>query len=259
MLAEIKRHGFDGVELPLFDPANCPAGEIRRALESNALECTACTVIPQGMTIFDADASIRRRACQHLEDTVKVLAEIGGKLLAGPVYSPVGWLPGKRRTTEEWQRAIESYQQLAEVLEQFDVTLAIEPLNRFETFFLNTVADGVALCEAVNHSRIGLLVDTFHSNIEEKNIAAAYRLAGRHLRHVHTCENDRGTPGSGHIPWPDVLNAVKSVGYDGWLTIESFGFHLPEISQAAAIWRDLAAAPEAIAWEGVRFLKQSLS
>jgi D-psicose/D-tagatose/L-ribulose 3-epimerase len=258
LLPEIKAQGFDGVELPLFSPAGYPAADVRRALESHALECTACVIIPQGMSIFDEDAAVRRKALQHLEDTAKVLAEMGGKVAAGPLYSPVGWLPGRRRTADEWKRAIESYQQLIPVLEDCDVTFAIEPLNRFETFFLNTAADGAALCDAVNHPRIGLLIDTFHSNIEEKNVADAYRIAGRHLRHVHTCENDRGTPGSGHVPWADVFAALKETGYDGWLTIESFGFNLPEISGAAAIWRDLAVTPDAIAYDGLRFLKANV-
>lgn len=255
LLPQIKEQGFDGVELPMLAPHGYPAAAIRRELERNALECTGCAVIPPGMSLFDPDAAIRQKAKQHVTDVVRLMAELGGKVVAGPVYSPVGWLPGRRRTADEWSRAIESYHELAAVLEECDVTLAIEPLNRFETFFLNTAADGVSLCDAVNHPRIGLLIDTFHSNIEEKDVAAAYTTAARHLKHVHTCENDRGTPGSGHVPWTQVFEAIKGTGYDGWLTIESFGFNIPEISGAAAIWRDLAATPAAIAFDGLKFLK----
>lgn len=259
LLPQIKQQGFDGVELPMLAPHGYPATAIRRELEANALECTGCAVIPPGMSLFDPDASIRQKAKQHVTDVVKLMAELGGKVVAGPVYSPVGWLPGRRRTADEWSRAIESYHELAPVLDECDVTLAIEPLNRFETFFLNTASDGVLLCDAVNHPRIGLLIDTFHSNIEEKDVAAAYTTAARHLKHVHTCENDRGTPGSGHVPWGPVLSAIKATGYDGWLTIESFGFNIPEISGAAAIWRDLASTPSAIAFDGVKFLKSGYS
>lgn len=256
LLDRIKEQGFDGVELPLFQPDGYPARAIRRALETAGLQCTACSVVPAGLSIFDADADVRKRALDHIRSVIALTAELGGKLLAGPLYAPVGYLPGRRRTEQEWSRAIDSYQQLAETLEQHDVTLAIEPLNRFETFFLNTAVDGAALCEQVNHPRVGLLIDTFHANIEEKDIAAAYRTAGRHLFHVHTCENDRGIPGSGHVEWSSVFAALREQGYDRWLTIESFGFNIAEIAAAAAIWRDLAPEPEAIAFEGLRFLKR---
>ena len=138
------------------------------------------------------------------------------------------------------------------------MTLAIEPLNRFETFFLNTIDDGVALCEAVDHPRVGLLFDTFHANIEAKDVARACLTGGRHIKYVHTSENDRGTPGSGHVDWPGVFRALSAIGYDGWLTIESFGFSLGDLSAAAAIWRDIESSPEVIAFEGIEFLKRVL-
>ncbi|MBI3678882.1 MAG: sugar phosphate isomerase/epimerase [Acidobacteria bacterium] len=256
LLPRIKEQGFDGVELPMFGREGFPAGDIRRALESNGLQATACCVIPQGMSLFDENPATRSKAVQHVRDIIALNAEIGSKIAAGPIYSPVGFLPGRRRTAEEWSRAIDSYRELCPALDEYGVTLCIEPLNRFETFFLNTAADGAALCDAVGHPRVGLLIDTFHSNIEEKDVAAAYRTAGRRLKHVHTCENDRGIPGSGHIEWPAVFAALGDIGYDGWLTIESFGFNIPEIAAAAAIWRDLAPSPEAIAFDGLRFLKQ---
>jgi D-psicose/D-tagatose/L-ribulose 3-epimerase len=139
------------------------------------------------------------------------------------------------------------------------VTLCIEPLNRFETYFLNTAADAVALMEAVNHPKVGILFDTFHANIEEKDVGAALRLCGKHLKHIHACENDRGAPGSGNVGWPGVFSAIKDIGYDGWVTIESFGGQIKEIAAAACIWRDLAVTTEAIAWDGVRFLRANLA
>ena len=179
--------------------------------------------------------------------------------MPGPLYSPVGYLPGRRRTADEWKWAVECYQSLGGLLEQHNVTIAIEPLNRFETYFLNTAADAVKLCDEINQPRVGILFDTFHANIEEKDIAAGYRTVARHLKHVHTCENDRGIPGSGHVEWPAVFQALRDLKYDGWLTIESFGFTLGELSAAAAIWRDLAPKPEDIAFEGVKFLKQHMA
>ncbi|MGC8795173.1 MAG: sugar phosphate isomerase/epimerase family protein, partial [Bryobacteraceae bacterium] len=157
---------------------------------------------------------------------------------------------------DEWRWAVEGYRELGPVLDAHGVTLAIEPLNRFETYFLNTVADAIALVDEVGHPRVGVLLDTFHLNIEEKDLGAAYRLAGPRLKHVHACENDRGTPGTGHVEWEAVFAALRDVGYDGWLTIESFGFALGGISAAASIWRDLETSPDRIAIEGIQFLKR---
>jgi D-psicose/D-tagatose/L-ribulose 3-epimerase len=154
---------------------------------------------------------------------------------------------------------VDCYQSLGPVLQQYGVTIAIEPLNRFETYFLNTAQDAAALCDQIGHPNVGVLFDTFHANIEEKDIAQGYRTVGRHLRHVHTCENDRGIPGTGHVEWKPVFQALRDLKYDGWLTIESFGFALGELSAAASIWRDIAPTPESIAYEGVKFLKRSVN
>jgi D-psicose/D-tagatose/L-ribulose 3-epimerase len=255
LLPGIKKAGFDGVELPLINPDQVDAGAIRRALEENQLECTFCSVIPSGLSVISDDSGVRSKTRTHLETCIQTAAEAGGKLIAGPIYSPVGYLPGRRRNSDEWNRAIECYQSLGEALARNDVTLAIEPLNRFETYFLNTAEDAAALCGAVDNPRVGVLFDTFHANIEEKNVGSAFRRLGRHLKHVHTCENDRGTPGTGHVDWPGVFGALREMKYDGWLTIESFGFALGELSAAASIWRDLAPTPESIAFDGIKFLR----
>ncbi len=255
LLPLIKEHGFDGVEVPLFEAAGFPAALIRKGVEEHRLECTVCSVMPNGTHVGSADADIRRKTVGHLAECIKATADAGARILAGPLYSPVGYLPGRRRTPDEWKWAVEAYQALGPVAAQHGVTLCIEPLNRFETYLLNTAADAAALCGEVNHPNIGVLFDTFHANIEEKDIAAGIRAAARHIKHVHTCENDRGTPGSGHVEWDAVFAALREIGYDGWLTIESFGFAIGGLSAAASIWRDLAPAPEIIAWEGIGFLK----
>ncbi|BDC48299.1 isomerase [Bryobacterales bacterium F-183] len=255
----IKAGGFDGVEVPIFRPADFQSAHLRKALEANDLGATAVTVLVEGLNVISPDADIRKRSIADFADKIKAIADAGIQTLAGPMYSPVGYLPGRRRTTDEWNWAVEAFQAVTPVLDATGVSLAIEPLNRFETYFLNTVADGVALCDAIAHPKVGMLVDTFHANIEEKDIATAYRMAARHLKHVHTCENDRGIPGSGHIEWPSIVEAIHSTGYDGWLTIESFGFALGEISAAASIWRDIEKSPETIAYEGVQFLRKAFA
>ncbi len=255
MLPTIKEKGFDGVEVPLFRPAEFPAAQIRRDMEANGLACNVCSVLVQGFSLIEQDASVRRETQQHLRNSILAASEAGASIIAGPLYCPVGYLPGRRRTADEWSWAIEGYRSIADALIQCNVTLAIEPLNRFETFFLNTAADAAALCDQVGHPNIGILFDTFHANIEEKDIAQGYRTVGKHLKHVHTCENDRGIPGSGHVEWTAVFQALKDLNYDGWLTIESFGFSIGELSAAASIWRDIERTPESIAFEGIQFLK----
>jgi D-psicose/D-tagatose/L-ribulose 3-epimerase len=257
LLPEIKAGGFDGIEMPIFRPAEFPAQGIRKSLEANGLECTVCSVMLDGFNLISDDATVRRKTQTFMQDLVKAAAEVGAHIAAGPFYSPVGYLPGRRRTADEWKWAVEGYRSLTDTLTAYDVTIAIEPLNRFETYFLNTARDAAALCDEVNHPNVGILFDTFHANIEEKSIAEGYRTVGRHLKHVHTCENDRGIPGSGHVEWDAVFQALRDLRYDGWLTIESFGFALGEISAAAAIWRDIERTPESIAFEGVKFLKRN--
>lgn len=256
LLPKIKQHGFDGIEATLLDLNTFQAKAIRTALEDSGLSCTVCAVLPNGYSLISSDEVVRARSKTYLADCVKSVADAGATMIAGPLYSPVGYLPGTRRTRDEWQRVVEAYQEIGPVLESHQVHVGLEPLNRFETYFLNTTADAVKLCDEIGHPNVGILWDTFHANIEEKNPAEALLLTGRHLKHVHTCENDRGIPGTGHVDWPGVFTSLRQMKYDGWLTIESFGFKIDGLSAAASIWRDLAADPEDIAWQGVEFLKR---
>jgi len=259
LLPRIKEGGFDGVEIPLFRPQGFPASEMRKGIEANGLECTVSAVLLDGLSLISQDPEVRRKTRVHLSDTIEAAAEAGAKMIAGPVYSPLGYLPGRRRTTDEWNWAVEGYQSIAETLAANHVTLAIEPLNRFETYFLNTAADAAALCDQVGHPNVGILFDTFHANIEEKNIADGCRALGKHLKHVHTSENDRGTPGSGHVEWNAVFQTLRDLRYNGWLVIEGFSFALGDLSAAARLWRDIETTPEIIAFEGVKFLRRNMA
>jgi D-psicose/D-tagatose/L-ribulose 3-epimerase len=254
-LPAIKAGGFDGIEFAVLDPKHFPAAAIRKELERVGLESTAVGIVPGGLHLGSSDAAARTGAQEHIKACIQQTAEAGAKLLSGPMYSPVGYLTGVRRTADEWKWAVESWQRLAPIAAAAGVEIGIEPLNRFETYFLNTAADGAKFCDAVGHPSVGLLIDTFHANIEEKTIGETLRTAARHLKHLHTCENDRGIPGSGHVDWPVFFSTIKEIGYNGWMTIESFGFSLGELSAAAAIWRDLAPTPDAIAFDGVTFLR----
>lgn len=256
LLPRIRAAGFDGIEVPMYKGRDFAVTALRQGVAETGLECTICSVLVDGMSLISDDAGTRARAVEQLRENIATSAEVGAKIIAGPMYSPVGHLVGRRRMVDEWNRAVDCWQQLGPWLAQHSVVAAIEPLNRFETYFLNTAEDAARFCDEVGHPSVGILFDTFHANIEEKNIADGYRRVARHLKHVHTCENDRGTPGSGHVEWTEVSEALREIGYDGWLTIESFDSNLPEIAAATAIWRDLAITPEAVAFDGVKFLRQ---
>jgi D-psicose/D-tagatose/L-ribulose 3-epimerase len=258
LLPRLREKGFDGVEIARFDFAEFPAAQIRRACEREGLQTTLCTALTGRSSLLSADQDTRRRTREHLRAAIETAANTGADTLAGPMCSAVGFHTGQRPTNDEWKYAVEGLQSLTPVLDQYGVTLAHEPLNRFETYFINTAADAVRLCEQVNHERVGILFDTFHANIEEKDVGAALEATGKWLRHIHTCENDRGTPGSGHVPWQDVFGAIDRIGYDRWLVIESFGSRIPEIAAAACIWRDLAPTSESIAFDGLSFLKRKM-
>jgi D-psicose/D-tagatose/L-ribulose 3-epimerase len=258
LFGPIKEAGFHGIEFPLFTPNPRPNVEIRQGLEQNGLECTFCSILPSGLNTISKDSGVRARSKQYWTDTIRTVAEMGGKILCGPLYSPVGYFAGRRRTPDEWRWAVECFADLGPTLTEYDVTIAIEPLNRYETYFLNTAVDTVSLCREIDHPKVGMLFDTYHANIEEKHVGDAIRQSGSDLLHVHTCENDRGIPGSGHVDWTSVFAALRKLQYDGWLTIEGFGFSLGALSSAASIWRDLAPTSGAIAFEGIKFLKEQI-
>jgi D-psicose/D-tagatose/L-ribulose 3-epimerase len=255
LLTEIKKWGFDGVEIARLDFDSFPVAEVRRAIGDAGLECTFCSALTGSQSLICEDAGIRAQTRSFLLRGIEVAAELGSPLFVGPFVAPVGQLLGRRRTTDEWKRAVEGLSSLTPALDAHGVSLGVEPLNRFETFFLNTAADAARLCDEVNHPAVGVLLDTFHSNIEEKTITDAVEVLGKRIHHVHTCENDRGIPGSGHVDWTGLMSALTRVGYDQWFVIESFGSAIPELAAAACIWRDLASTPEAIPVEGVRFLR----
>ncbi len=256
LLTRINAWGFDGVEIARFDFAGFPAAQIRRALADTGLQATACSALTGELSFTSESAAVRRKTRDFMLSAIDAAAELGSNILVGPFVSPVGFLSGKRRTDEEWSRAVESLSDLAPHLAKCGVTLAIEPLNRFECHTLNTAQDARRLCDEIAHPQVGVLLDTFHANIEEKTIADAVERIGPRLKHVHTCENDRGIPGTGHVDWAGLFDSLRRVGYNGWVVIESFGSRIPEIAAAACIWRDLAPESEMIASEGVKFLRR---
>lgn len=259
LLPRIREWGYDGVEIARFSFDGFPAAKIRRALEREGLECTFCSALTGELSLIAEDASVRNAARDFLVNGIRVAAELGSPVFLGPFCSPVGKHSGRRPDEEEWKRAVEGFAALGNELDACNVRLAHEPLNRFETYFTTTAAEAFRLCEEAGHPKLGVLFDTFHANIEEKDSAAAILACGDRLHHIHTCESDRGVPGTGQVHWREILPAIRQSGYDGWLVIESFGSRIEEIAAAACMWRDVAPSAEAIAREGVAYLRERLA
>ena len=256
LLKDIKSWGFDGVELPMFAPDCSPWKTLAAEMDSLGLGRTAVAVLPEGASLIDEASSVRETGIAHLKACIDSCVEVGAETMCGPVYHPVGALVGRGPTDDERKRGVESLQTVGAYAKDAGIAIAVEPLNRFETYFLNCQGDAAELLDAVGNSSVGTLYDTFHANIEEKDIKEAIHAAGEHIVHVHISANDRATPGEDHVDWGTTFRELKAVDYDGWLTIEAFGAWLPEIAGATCIWRKMAPSEEHIAKEGCRHTRE---
>lgn len=259
LLPSLKAMGLDGFEIPLFEPSRIDPPGIRRAFEASGLECTICAILPAGINPISPDPAVRKVSLRHLVECVETAAACGARILGGPLYAPIGYLPEHRPNADEQNWAVEIFQRVCEIAENHHITISIEPVNRSETFFLRTAAEAQAFCRAVGHHCIGVTIDTFHANIEEKNIAEAVKSLGPYLKHLHVSENDRGMLGQGHVDFPGILAGLQSIGYNGYLMIEGFGY-APGVTEApGALWADMTVSPEKLASEGAKYLRNLMS
>lgn len=257
VLRRIRDVGYDRAELPFETLDGFSPARARELLDELGLGATTVGAITAERDILAPDGSA---AAAYLRGAIDAAAIIGSPVVSGPIYSAVGrcWLQTPDERARDLATLVERMKPLADHAAEHGITLGLEPLNRFETSFVNLVEQGLEIVERVDSPGLGLLLDTFHMNIEERSIGDAIRMAGRHIVHVHACENDRGTPGAGHIPWDEVAQALRDVAYTGPIVIETFNPRIATIARAVSCWRDFAASPEALAVEGHAFLRELL-
>jgi D-psicose/D-tagatose/L-ribulose 3-epimerase len=259
LLEKIKSWGFDGVEIPTFYADEPRYQKLGKKLKDIGLQCSTCVIVSEETNPIAESKEVRKAAVDFLKQTLDLNHTVGSTMMMGPYSSPVGKLVGRGRTDEEWKRAVDVFQQVAPHAEQAGVPMALEYLNRFEHYFINDTVSAAKFIDEVNHSSFKLHYDTFHSNIEEKNIADSVRAGGKRIVHVHISENDRSTPGEGHVRWDESFAALAEIGYDGWLMIEAFGTALPEIAGATCIWRKMFPNEEYLAKHGLAFMKKNVA
>ncbi len=253
---DLKKAGYDGVELPMFEGSPDHYARIGDMLDRIGLERTAVSVLGAGNNSLSLHKAEQRAAVERAKWAIDCCAAVGAPILAGPMHSELGYFSGAPATTAERKRGISFHRKAGDHAAKKDVRFAVEALNRFECYFLNTMEQLADYLDEVDHPAVKGMYDTFHANIEEKDPVAAIRTIKKHMIHVHISENDRGTPGKGHVPWAATYKGLRAAKYDGWLTIEAFGRAMPAVAAATRVWRDFFPSRESVYRDGIKQMKQ---
>jgi D-psicose/D-tagatose/L-ribulose 3-epimerase len=261
LIAKAQALGFDAFTIPVEEPAAIDGAAVRSALRDSDLRVHVTGAFGPTRDLTHDDPRFREECLRYLSDTLALCELWGARLLVGPCYSAVGkrrHVPAERRQ-REWERAVLGLRRAGALAAEHGVALAVEALNRFETDLVNTAEQLVRLVREVAHPAVKLHLDTFHMHIEEKDVEQAVRLAGAELAYVDASESDRGTPGSGQVDWAGLARGLRAIGYAGDCVIESFTPECRTIAAAAAIWRPLAPSQDALARDGLAFLRELLA
>ncbi|WP_016698828.1 sugar phosphate isomerase/epimerase family protein [Actinoalloteichus spitiensis] len=261
LLPRLAAWGFDAVELPVEQPGDFDPGRAAEVLAERGLGCAAViAVMSEGRDLVTAGADVEATR-GYLRHCVDVAVRLGSGVVGGPTYAPVGvaWRMDPDERAEVYARLRTGLRPVVDYAAERGVVLAVEPLNRYETSVVNTVEQALTALRGLPEEAVGLMVDTYHLNIEERSLPGAVHAAGRRIAHVQVCANDRGTPGADHLDWAGFLGALRDVGYRGALCVESFTAHTASIARAASVWRPLAESQDALAVEGLAFLRGALT
>src|SRR5258705_10573972 len=260
LFKQFKRWGFDTIEIPVEDPSHIDPAHVKAELDKNGLVCGSICACMGPDRDLRGTPEQQHTGLDYMMKLINQMATLDCPSLIGPVYSAVGRADAvpAEEYKQQWKTVVKHLKTLCKEAEGRGRQVCLEPLNRFETDFINTCDQGLKMIKDVGSKVLKLHLDTFHMNIEEKNQAAAIRKAGKALGHFHACGSDRGTPGSDHIDWKPISAALKSIGYKGPVVIESFTTDVKVIARAAAIWRRIEPTRDEIAVKGLRFLKRTL-
>ena len=257
LFPKFKKWGFDAVEIALEDASHIDPVLVKKALDDNSLICgSVCAAMGPDRDLRGTTEQ-QQNAIHYMKTVLDTMVVLGCPVLIGPLYSSVGRAEPveKGAYKKQWATVVEHLRMLATYAASLQLKLAIEPLNRYETDFINTAEQALQMVNDVNHESIFVHLDSYHMNIEEKDPAKAILAAGAKLGHFHACGSDRGTPGGDQINWQKIVAALKQVNYDKSIVIESFTTDVKVIAKAASIWRDFEPSQEDIAEKGVKFLK----
>lgn len=251
-----KAWGFDTVEIPVESPEHISPSKLKSDAHKAGIAIgSICACMGPGRDLRGTTTE-QKTAFVYIKTLINQAAEMGCPRVIGPMYSVVGKKGPVSAAQQKYEFAtvVKHLKALAKHAEAKGILLCIEPLNRFETDFLNTCDQGLKLIKAVGSKNVGLHLDTFHMNIEEKDQAAAIRKAGKYLTHFHACGTDRGTPGNDSLDWQPIVTALRSIKYKGDVVIESFTQDVKVIAAAAAIWRKIEPKRNDIAVKGLENL-----
>jgi D-psicose/D-tagatose/L-ribulose 3-epimerase len=257
----VKKMGFDLIEFGIEGTSDLDYAQAATIARDSGLGVSVCAAMGPDRDLIHSDESIRKNGMDYVRHCIDAAKTVGAPNVIGPLYSAVGrtWQQSDDERKRDVDLLVRQLTELSSYAGDRGVGLAVEPLNRFETSFMNLASQAIEVVDRVGHPACGILLDTFHMNIEERSIGDAIRAAGKRVRHMHTCENDRGAPGSGHVPWRDVAQACRDIGFRGPFVIESFTNKVKSIARAAAIWRNFATTQDALAQDGLKFLRTLLA
>ena len=260
LFKNFKAWGFDSVEIAVEHESHIDAAFVKSELDRHGLVCgTLCGAFGPGRDLRGTEEE--QRACiDYVQKLIDIAVVLDSPALVGPVYSAVGRAEfvAKKERQAQWKLVVKNLKRVCQYAGKKGKSIAIEPLNRFETDFINTCDQAIQMVKEVGSPALSIHLDTFHMNIEEKDPAAAIRRAGKMLGHLHACGSDRGTPGNDHIDWKSIAAALKKIGYKKDVVIESFTPDVLVIAKAASIWRLMEPNKNDIAIKGVKFLRRVL-
>ena len=259
LVHKVKEMGFDLIEIPVEKKELTDWVKLKKTIQEAGLKVTISGAFGADRDISSEDPAIRQQGLQYIKDCVEIAAFMGSPLFGGPLYSAVGKTRfiSEEQKNQERQWCIENLREASQFAQEKEVILGLEPLNRFESDMVNTADQALSIVKEVDHPNLKIALDTFHCNIEEKNIAATIRKVGKDLLcHVQGNESDRGTPGTGNLDWQGIKEALDEIGYEGAVVIETFGAVSEEIAKATCIWRPLANSTDELAEEGLAFYKR---